>query len=126
MERRASAQLRGAADPLPSVRRLGWGRFSEQVLTAIEGSLQLNATERPQACSEVLGALRESAQPQIHESPTTQRAVPLGQSKQGSKVSRGVVFAVLVVMAILGLAVLPVFPPPLVDESGNERAVFSL
>ena len=125
VERRANAQLRGAADPLPSVRRLGWGRFSERVLTAIEGCLQLNATDRPQACSEVLDTLRESEQPQVHESPTPQRAVPLGHSQPRSKASRGVVFAVLVVVAILGIATLPVLLPVLVYESAREAKVAS-
>ena len=125
VERRANAQLQGATDPLPSVRRLGWGRFSEPVLTAIEDCLELNATDRPQACSEVLRSLRESAQPEVHESPTPQRAVPLGHSQPRPKASRGVLLAVLVVVAILGIAALPVLLPVLVYESAREAKVAS-
>lgn len=123
VERRANAQLRGDADPLPSVRRLGWGRFSDQVLTAIEGCLQLNSTDRPQACSEVLESLRESAQPEVHESPTPPRAFPPAHSQPRSKASRGVLFAVLVVAAILGIATLPVLLPLLVFESARDTKV---
>ena len=120
VERRANAQLRGAADPLPSVRRLGWGRFSERVLTAIEGCLELNATDRPQTCIEVLELLRKSAQPEVRESPPPERAVPLGHSRPMPKRSRGVAFAALVIVAILGLASLPVLLPLLVYESAVE------
>lgn len=123
VERRANAMLRGAADPLPSIRRLGWGRFSEEVLTTIQACLQLNATDRPQSCHEVLESLRESNRTLVHQSVPPQTAVPQGPSRPASRTSRGVLFATLVVVAILGIAMLPVLLPVLVYESAREAKV---
>ena len=58
VERRANAVVRGAADPLPSARELGAGRFSAGVLEAIDRCLQLNEKERVRDCGELLGLLR--------------------------------------------------------------------
>lgn len=121
VERRASAQLRGVADPLPPVRRLGWGRFSEPVLTAIEDCLQLNATDRPQACSEVLESLRRIPQPVVYQSPGPQTAVPPEPIRPRSKSNRSVVFPFLIVVAVLGLASLPFLLLLAVHEPPVER-----
>ena len=58
VEKRANAVVRGAADPLPSARELGAGRFSAGVLEAIDRCLQLNEQERIRGCGELLGLLR--------------------------------------------------------------------
>ena len=58
VEKRANAVVRGAADPLPSARELGAGRFSAGVLEAIDRCLQLNEQERVRDCRELLGLLR--------------------------------------------------------------------
>ena len=58
VEKRANAVVRGAADPLPSARELGAGRFSAGVLEAIDRCLQSNEQERVRDCGELLGLLR--------------------------------------------------------------------
>ncbi len=69
VEKRANAAMRGAADPMPSARELGSGRFSPGVLDAIDRCLKLNEKERVRGCGELLGALRgaESAEPAKQE-----------------------------------------------------------
>ena len=58
VESRTHAVLRGEADPLPSARELGRGRFSERVLGAIDQCLELREADRVQSCAELLGLLR--------------------------------------------------------------------
>ena len=58
VEKRATAALRGEADPMPSARKLGAGRFSPGVLAAIDRCLKLNEKERVSDCGELLGLLR--------------------------------------------------------------------
>ena len=58
VEKRATAALRGEADPMPSARKLGAGRFSPGVLDAIDRCLKLNEKERVRGCGELLGLLR--------------------------------------------------------------------
>ena len=58
VERRANAVVRGAADPLPSARELGAGRFSPGVLDVIDRCLKLSEKERIRGCEELLGLLR--------------------------------------------------------------------
>ena len=69
VEKRANAALRGEADPMPSARELGAGRFSPGVLDAIDRCLKLNEKERVRDCGELLGLLRgaESAKPAKQE-----------------------------------------------------------
>ena len=57
VESRTHAVLRGEADPLPSARELGRGRFSERVLGAIDQCLELREADRVQDCGELLGLL---------------------------------------------------------------------
>ncbi len=58
VEKRANAAMRGEADPMPSAKELGAGRFSPGVLDAIDRCLKLNEKERVRGCGELLGALR--------------------------------------------------------------------
>ena len=58
VEKRANAVVRGAADPMPSARELGAGRFSPGVLDAIDRCLKLSEKERIRGCEELLGLLR--------------------------------------------------------------------
>ena len=58
VEKRATAALRGEADPMPSARKLGAGRFSPGVLDAIDRCLKLHEKERVRDCGELLGLLR--------------------------------------------------------------------
>ena len=58
VESRTNAVLREEADPLPSARELGRGRFSERVLGAIDKCLELREGDRVQGCAELLGLLR--------------------------------------------------------------------
>ena len=57
VESRTRAVLLGEADPLPSARELGRGRFSERVLGAIDQCLELREADRVQDCGELLGLL---------------------------------------------------------------------
>ena len=58
VEKRANAVVRATADPMPSARKLGAGRFSPGVLDAIDRCLKLNEKERVRDCGELLGLLR--------------------------------------------------------------------
>ena len=58
VERRARAALRGKADPMPSAKALGSGRFSPRALDTIDRCLKLNEKERVRDCGELLGLLR--------------------------------------------------------------------
>ena len=58
VENRAFAALRGEADPMPSARELGAGRFSPGVFNAIDRCLKLNEKERIRGCGELLRLLR--------------------------------------------------------------------
>ena len=58
VERRASAALRGEADPMSAARELGAGRFSPRVLDTIDRCLKLNEKDRVRGCGELLELLR--------------------------------------------------------------------
>ncbi len=58
VESRTHAVWKGEADPMPSARELGRGRFSERVLEAIDQCLELRESDRVQGCAELLGLLR--------------------------------------------------------------------
>ena len=74
VEKRANAAMRGAADPMPSARELGAGRFSAGVLEAIDRCLKLNETERARDCGELLGLLRGTGA--VKKSPAAPAAAP--------------------------------------------------
>ncbi len=50
--------LTGQSDPMPSAMELGAGRFSESVLRVVDRCLAIDAKDRPQDCSTLLGLLR--------------------------------------------------------------------
>ncbi len=60
VESRLSARLRGAADPLPTARALGSGRFSDRLLDAIDKCLELREHDRMQDCGQLLRQLKAS------------------------------------------------------------------
>ena len=72
VERRAHARFRGEPDPMPSAQTLGKGRFSQNILAAIDQCLELRETSRVQGCKELLQRLRETGQ----SVPRTAGAVP--------------------------------------------------
>ena len=73
VEKRANAALRGEADPMPSARKLGAGRFSPEVLEAIDRCLKLNEKERLRGCGELLGLLRGEDEPVLPAAPQDRR-----------------------------------------------------
>ena len=75
VESRTHAVLRGEADPMPSARELGRGRFSERVLGAIDQCLELRESDRVQGCEELLGLLRAKTEtvPKTLEAPPLER-----------------------------------------------------
>ena len=74
VERRASAALRGEANPMPSAKALGSGRFSPRVLDTIDRCLRLNEKERVHDCGELLRLLRRDEEPVSPAAPQTRRA----------------------------------------------------
>ena len=72
VEKRAHARFRGEPDPMPSAQTLGKGRFSQNILAAIDQCLELRETSRVQGCKELLQRLRETGQ----SVPRTAGAVP--------------------------------------------------
>ena len=54
---RMAARFRGQEDPLPSASKLGAGRFSVELLEAIENCLELEPRDRPSDCRELLRRL---------------------------------------------------------------------
>ena len=74
VERRASAALRGEADPMPSAKALGAGRFSPRVLDTIDRCLKLNEKERVRGCGKLLGLLRRDEEPVSPAAPQARRA----------------------------------------------------
>ena len=116
VESRTHAVLREAADPLPSARELGRGRFSERVLGAIDKCLELREGDRVQGCGELLGLLREdgktvpvASEPRPAEEAQSQpageaEAKPSGAARKSSRSLKWIAaaLAVLTVVAILG------------------------
>ena len=72
VEKRANAVVRGEADPMPSARKLGAGRFSPGVLDVIDRCLTLNEKERVRGCGELLKLLRGAGAAE----PVKQKTVP--------------------------------------------------
>ena len=63
VERRAHARFRGEPDPMPSAQTLGKGRFSQNILAAIDQCLELREKDRVQGCKDMLQWLREARRP---------------------------------------------------------------
>ena len=77
VELRASAVLMGKKDPLPSAVELGRGRFSPDVLLAVDKCLEVRVDERIRSCTEIQQVIEEIDSP-IEHSAT-------GNSKSKSK-----------------------------------------
>ena len=63
VESRMGAKLRQKADPLPSARELGAGRFSLRVLESIDRCLELREADRVRDCDELHGLLLGGSDP---------------------------------------------------------------
>ena len=121
VEKRANAALRGEADPMPSARKLGAGRFSAGVLDAIDRCLKLNEQERVRGCGELLGLLRGAgaapAAEGVGEESAAERqdvqaaAIPKATTKVGSgkRQRRMLTAAGVVLAAAAGWFVLPMW-----------------
>ena len=82
VESRANARVREADDPLPTAKKLGAGRFAEQLLGVIDGCLQLRDTERIRESDRVVQLLEGRAGENQQPEPAGQRAE--GGGKEGS------------------------------------------
>lgn len=60
-QRRAFEVMQGRADPFPSAKEIGKGRFSDKTLQAIDDCLIVNVSKRTQSCRELLNALDKSS-----------------------------------------------------------------
>ena len=98
VEKRANAAMRGEADPMPSARKLGAGRFSPGVLDAIDHCLKLNEKERVPGCGELLKLLRGvGAVEKTPAVPTTAPQARSGKRPWKMLTAAGIVLAVAVV-----------------------------
>ena len=80
VEKRAHAKFRGEPDPMPSAQTLGKGRFSQNILVAIDQCLGLREKDRVQGCKELLQRLREARRPAPGIAEGTAKArQPVGQ-----------------------------------------------
>ena len=113
VEKRANAAMRGEADPMPSARKLGAGRFSAGILDAIDRCLKLNEKERVPGCGELLGLLRgaESAKPAKQEPVPERRenpavAVPVAAQAEDERKPQSMLTAsgLIWIVALAGLA----------------------
>ena len=103
VENRAFAALRGEADPMPSARELGAGRFSPGVLNAIDRCLKLDEKERIRGCGELLRLLRgaeaeAAGQGPAEKEPAIERREAPAQARSGRK-SWGILAAAGVILA---------------------------
>ena len=101
VENRAFAALRGEADPMPSARELGAGRFSPGVLNAIDRCLKLNEKERIRGCGELLRLLRgagAAGQEPAEKEPAIERREAPAQARSRRK-SWGIPAAAGVILA---------------------------
>ncbi len=60
VQKRAYAMVQGRSDPLPTAADVGQGRFSVEILQAIDHCLVINENKRTQSCTEFLGELEPS------------------------------------------------------------------
>ena len=82
VEKRATAALRGEADPMPSARKLGAGRFSPGVLNAIDRCLKLNEKERVSDCGELLALLCAESAAEKPPAVPVSTAVPQARGRK--------------------------------------------
>ncbi len=60
VQKRAYAMVQGQSDPLPTATEIGKGRFSAEILQAIDRCLIIDENQRTQSCRELLGELEPS------------------------------------------------------------------
>ena len=97
VEKRANAVVRGEADPMPSARKLGAGRFSPGVLEAIDRCLKLNEKERVRGCGELLKLLRGAETVQKAPVAAAPKATP--QARRGERLFKALAAAGIVLAA---------------------------
>ena len=81
VEKRANAVMRGEADPMPSARELGAGRFSPGLLEAIDRCLKLNEKERVRGCGELPALLRGAGAMEQTPAATVSGGAPQTRSR---------------------------------------------
>ena len=82
VEKRANAVVRATADPMPSARKLGAGRFSAGVLDAIDRCLKLHEKERISGCGELLALLRGTGAAEKAPAVAVSTAAPQARSRK--------------------------------------------
>ena len=130
VETRANAALRGAADPMPSARKLGARRISPGILETIDRCLTLNDGERVRDCEELLELLQGAgpAHDEVGPEPREAPQVPVlkRQTQAGQKnVPRAVLAAGVVAAALLVWFLLASWggtDPAGVDAESSSRA----
>ncbi len=115
VESRTHAVLRGEADPLPSARELGRGRFSERVLGAIDQCLELREADRVQDCGELLGCF-SALRKRIRKRPNTSQAEPGKSSAEASSQPKSLEWSKWVSPMLVALSFVPVLLMILMNE----------
>ena len=59
-QKRVFEAMKGRPDPLPSARKIGQGRFSENMLSAIDACLVIEVEKRVQDCGKLLGSIQDT------------------------------------------------------------------
>ena len=85
IQQRAYELMQGLADPLPSAKEIGRGRFSESILQAIDDCLCINVRERLQNCSRLIEKLPAGSAPSRHtpnldSNPSHKKITPVEDS----------------------------------------------
>lgn len=113
VESRLNAMVRGSADPLPTARTLGSGRFSEALLHAIDKCLKLPEPARVQNCIHLMNLLQVSHDDKpspghggAHGEPSRETRAASGQHPRAF---RGRVRPLLIVLASASVAILLAF-----------------
>lgn len=128
VESRAAATLGNANDPLPSACELGASRFDLRILKAIDRSLCLNNSQRIQSCSEFLEFIAprrveiDSRDDQNKGTPNPSWWNKLKVSYAGSSSNQTkVLFAIIPVIAVLGLGIYSFYSNQGMDQNARTR-----
>ena len=114
VESRANARVREADDPLPTAKKLGAGRFGEQLLEAIDECLQLRDTERIRESDRVLQLLEGRAGENQQPESAGQRAEgggdeglpdPVSEEARTGRSSGGRLWKIVGLAAVITVAV---------------------
>ena len=123
VQKRAYAIMQGQSDPLPTVAEIGKGRFSTEILQAIDHCLVVNENKRTQSCAELLSELKpsvgnaeeETDQPSLlgnkEDIPPGPLDVPIqneASKADSAKKSDGWMFTILAVFGIIILLVMAI------------------